>query len=88
MPSPNILTIRLKAEGVGHRAAIPAKRSQCWFCAQYSAPKGTLRKVEEIGMTLIVAIEASKPNGTVYRVALGWKFYPSASWFAAFVRLF
>jgi hypothetical protein len=39
-------------------------------------------------MTVVLAIEASQSNGTVYRVAIGWKFHPPASWFAAIVRLF
>jgi|CXWL01.1.fsa_nt_gi hypothetical protein len=36
-------------------------------------------------MTLFFAIEASQPNGAVFRLALG--FFP-ASWFTAFRRLF
>lgn len=38
-------------------------------------------------MTLLLAIEASKPNGTVYRMAFGWSILPLASWFAAIARL-
>ena len=40
-------------------------------------------------MTLLLAIEASQPNGTVYRLALGGKLSLSlASWIAVFGRLF
>lgn len=38
-------------------------------------------------MTVLLAIEASRPNGTVYRVAFGWKIHSAASWFTAFGRL-
>lgn len=39
-------------------------------------------------MTLLLAIEASKPDGTVYRVALGMTlFLPLASWIAGLARL-
>lgn len=35
-------------------------------------------------MTLVVTIEASKPDGTMFRMALGWKFFiPLASWIIA-----
>jgi hypothetical protein len=37
---------------------------------------------------LFLAIEASKPDGTVCRVAIGRKFYPLALWFAGIARLF
>jgi hypothetical protein len=39
-------------------------------------------------MSLLLAIEASQPDGTVYRLLLGWNFHPMASWVAAVVRLF
>lgn len=34
-------------------------------------------------MTFVLAIEASKPDGTMFRMAMGWKlvFLPLASWF-------
>lgn len=38
-------------------------------------------------MTLVFAIEASQPDGTVYRAAMVWSFLPLASWFAALARL-
>jgi hypothetical protein len=39
-------------------------------------------------MTVLVAIEASQPDGTVYRVAIGWTLHSLASWIAGFGRLF
>lgn len=40
-------------------------------------------------MTLLLAIEASKPDGTVYRMAIGGTLSLAlASWAAAFARLF
>jgi hypothetical protein len=39
-------------------------------------------------MTLLLAIDASKPDGTVYRVLIGCDFHPLVSWFAALARLF
>jgi hypothetical protein len=39
-------------------------------------------------MTLLLAIEASKSDGTVYRLALGGSLLlPLASWLAGIVRL-
>ena len=38
-------------------------------------------------MTLMLAIEASKPDGSVYRLLFGWKFPPFASWFTGFAGL-
>lgn len=38
-------------------------------------------------MTLLIAIEASQPDGAVFRAAVAWSFLPLASWFAAFARL-
>lgn len=38
-------------------------------------------------MTVVLAIEASKSDGTVYRVAFGWTIRPPASWFALIGRL-
>lgn len=38
-------------------------------------------------MTLLIAIEASQPDGTVYRAAMVWSLLPLASWFAAIARL-
>lgn len=38
-------------------------------------------------MTLLLAIEASKSNGTVYRLLFGWNIRPLASWFTAIGRL-
>ena len=38
-------------------------------------------------MTVIFAFEASQPDGTVFRMALGWRLHPLASWFIAFGRL-
>lgn len=39
-------------------------------------------------MTLLLAIEASQPDGTTFRVAFGWSFPPLASCIAFFARLF
>jgi len=39
-------------------------------------------------MTLMLAIETSQSNGTVYRVLLGVDFHPLVSWLSAIVRLF
>jgi hypothetical protein len=39
-------------------------------------------------MTMLLAIEASQPDGTVYRVLVGWSFPPLASLLTAIVRLF
>jgi hypothetical protein len=33
-------------------------------------------------MTLMLAIEASKSDGSVYRLLFGWRIPPLASWFA------
>lgn len=39
-------------------------------------------------MTLLIAIEASKPDGTVYRFGLGWTLVlPLASWFTSIARM-
>lgn len=38
-------------------------------------------------MTVLLAIEASKPNGTVYRLAFGWSIRPLASVCTAIGRL-
>ncbi len=38
-------------------------------------------------MTLLIAIEASQSDGTVYRLALAWTLRPLASWFAELSRL-
>jgi hypothetical protein len=38
-------------------------------------------------MTLLLAIEASKSDGSVYRLLLGWKIPPIASWFAGLAGL-
>jgi hypothetical protein len=39
-------------------------------------------------MTFALAIEASKPDGTVFRLALGWKFFfPLASLFTGLAGL-
>lgn len=38
-------------------------------------------------MTLLLAIEASKPDGTVYRMALGWTLRPLASWITGMAGL-
>lgn len=39
-------------------------------------------------MTLLFAIEASKPDGTVYRMALGWTLVlPLASWLTGIGRM-
>lgn len=38
-------------------------------------------------MTVMLAIEASKPNGTVYRATLGLNFGPLVSWLTVFGRL-
>lgn len=48
--------------------------------------KGT-GQVEENRMTLLLAIEASKPNGTVYRLAIGCTLLPLVSWLAGITRL-
>ncbi len=39
-------------------------------------------------MTLVFAIEASQPNGAVYRAAMVWSLLPLASWFGSLARLF
>ena len=39
-------------------------------------------------MSLLIAIEASQSDGTVYRVLLGWEFHPLVSWLSAIARLF
>jgi hypothetical protein len=39
-------------------------------------------------MTLLIAIEASQSDGTVYRMALGVAFHSLASWVAVIARLF
>ena len=39
-------------------------------------------------MTVFLAIEASQPNGTVYRLAFGCTLRSVASMVAAFARLF
>jgi len=38
-------------------------------------------------MTLIFAVEASQPDGTMYRAAMVWSLLPLASWFAGLARL-
>jgi len=38
-------------------------------------------------MTVLLAIEASKPNGTVYRAVFGLDFRPLVSWFIVLGRL-
>ena len=39
-------------------------------------------------MTLVLAIEAIKPDGTTFRLLFGWSFLHSlASWIAALKRL-
>jgi hypothetical protein len=38
-------------------------------------------------MTLLLAIEASKPDGTLYRMVFGWDFRPLASWFTRLIWL-
>lgn len=38
-------------------------------------------------MTLVLAIEASKPDGTSYRLLWGWNFRPLASWFGRLAGL-
>jgi hypothetical protein len=39
-------------------------------------------------MTLVFAVEASNPNGAVYRLLFGFNFDPLASWFTALGRFF
>ena len=40
-------------------------------------------------MGVFLILEASRPNGALYRLGLGWIFYPKlASMVAAIVRLF
>jgi hypothetical protein len=39
-------------------------------------------------MTLLFAIEASQPNGTMFRLAFGCSLLPLASWFVSLARLF
>lgn len=39
-------------------------------------------------MNLLLAIEASQSDGTVYRLVMGLNFAPLASWIAAITRLF
>jgi hypothetical protein len=36
---------------------------------------------------VFLAIEASKSDGTVYRLLMGWKFPPLASWFTGIAGL-
>jgi hypothetical protein len=50
--------------------------------------KGTGQVEGKLGMTLLLAIEASQSNGTVYRVLLGFDIHPLASWLSAIARLF
>ena len=51
--------------------------------------KGPACKMGRAGMTVFLAIEASQPNGTVYRVALGITVpVVLISTVAAFMRLF
>jgi len=38
-------------------------------------------------MTLVLAIEASKSDGTVYRLLFGWNFRPLVSWFTGLAGL-
>lgn len=38
-------------------------------------------------MSVLFAIEASKPDGTVYRLLIGWNFHLWASWFPVIGRL-
>lgn len=38
-------------------------------------------------MSVLLAIEASRPNGKVYRVVFGWNIHSMASWFTAIGRL-
>lgn len=38
-------------------------------------------------MTLLLAIEASKPDGAVYRLAFGWSFPPLGWWITGIARL-
>lgn len=49
--------------------------------------QGPFCRVEENAVVVFVAIEASQPDGTTYRVAMGCKLHP-ASWLFAFARLF
>jgi hypothetical protein len=44
--------------------------------------------MEEAGLTLLFAIEASQPNGTVFRLAFGCSLLPLAPWIAGLARLF
>lgn len=39
-------------------------------------------------MPLLFAIEASRPDGTRYRMAFAWMIPAKASWFSVFRRLF
>lgn len=39
-------------------------------------------------MTFLLAIEASQPDGSVYRLGLAWSIPALASWFALIGRLF
>lgn len=39
-------------------------------------------------MTLLFAVEASQPNGTMFRLAFGCSLLPLVSWIAGFSRLF
>ena len=39
-------------------------------------------------MNLLLAIEASKADGTTFRVFFGWKFPPLASWLSSIGLLF
>jgi hypothetical protein len=39
-------------------------------------------------MTLLLAIEASQSNGTVFRLGLAWEFHALASWLTLIGRLF
>ena len=39
-------------------------------------------------MTLLLAIEASQSNGTVFRMAMRWSFHPLASLATFITRLF
>jgi hypothetical protein len=39
-------------------------------------------------MVLLFAVEASQPNGTMFRLAFGCSLLPLVSWVASFTRLF
>lgn len=64
------------------------KPQQRWPNASPDYPKGPGREIEEADLVLLFAIEASQPDGAMFRMAFGCNLHPLASWIGALVRLF